>query len=145
MTASQSKWTRVGVIVVLLLIGAAYLIGFWPQYRKTSELQQQLAAERERVQTLQNTVAISKTRDLASVLYLELTRKNFGNAQRRATAMFDQIRSASSALPAGQARQALDQIQSRRDEIVAAIAKADPAVEAQVAGIVEQLHTLDQP
>jgi hypothetical protein len=88
---------------------------------------------------------LANARDLAGILYLELTRKNYGNAQPRATALFDHIQRVVSSVPEGENKNSLHQILGRRDEIVSAIAKADPVVEGEVGKIVEQLHGIQAP
>jgi len=145
MPAPQSNWIRFGVIAALLLIVAAFLAGFVPQYRKAAALEQQLAGERTQMESLRTRLGLAGARDFAGILYLELTRKNYGIAQPRASALFDHIRGVVSSLPEGESKNSLHQILGRRDEIVSAIAKADPAVEGEVGKILEQLHGLQAP
>ena len=61
------------IIVGLVLIGIVFLIGFFPQYVKVARLEEDLASCQLRGQ-------LSELRDLAALMYLEASQKNYGLA-----------------------------------------------------------------
>jgi hypothetical protein len=130
------------LIAAVALLLAAFLTGFVPQFQKASRLQDELRARDQRLQQLQREGEFAKARDLASLLYLELTRKNYGIAAEHAAGFFTQVRSIANGTSDPGLKNALDQMAGQRDEITANIAKADPAVETPVREILQRMHQL---
>ena len=115
----------------VLLIGAGimlltgFLAGFIPQFRTASGLRDELRNRDERIQTLERDAALSRVRDAANLMYLELTRRNYGIAAQHATRFFDQIRVLINDSPP-EARDALDRLLRQRDAVTAGIASRIP-------------------
>jgi hypothetical protein len=124
--------TRNLVIAGIVAVALAYLVGFVPQYRRASQLQIEL-------ETLERDARLSRARDLASLTYLEVTKKNFGTAAQSATELFNSLREAMGQTQDAGLRTELEAIGSQRDAVVAGLAKADPAVEPIVRDILERL------
>jgi hypothetical protein len=146
-TTENNKNTRTRnlLIAAAIMIVAAFLLGFVPQFRNASQLRDELRASGQRIEQLQREAGLSKARDLAGLLYLQLTRKNYGIAAQHATAFFDHIRALMNGTLSPESRSALENIANHRDAIVASIAKSDPAVEAQAGDILERTHRLTAP
>ena len=138
----KSSRTRNLILAAAVSLIAVFLLGFVPQLRKASRLQNQLQEREQRIGQLEREARLSKARDLASVLHLELTRKNYGTAAQHATAFFSHVRTMLNDAPDASLKSTLENIVGHRDSIVANIAKADPAVETQVRDILERVHQL---
>lgn len=134
-----------------LLIGAAvlciaaFLLGFIPQFRRASGFQDALHAREERIAQLERDVQLAKIRDTAGLLYLELTRSNYGVAAPQASALFDQLRQVAGNESYSSLRGEFEKILAQRDSVVANIAKSDPAAMVSVRDIVERLHQIASP
>ncbi len=134
------------LVAAAILAVAAFLSGFIPQYRKAYALQDQLAIREQRVGQLERQVLTAKAVELASLLYLEVTKKNYGIATQRATTFFDHVRlllSDANTTPALKAP--IEALAAQRDSLVAALAKPEPEVEAQARDILERTHKLTEP
>ena len=144
MTTTNKDVHRVrnlGIAAFVLFI-VAFLLGFVPQFQKAAGLQNDVRSRDERIASLEREANLSRGRELASHLYLELTRKNFGVAGQHATQFFNHIRQITNDAAYSALRGDLDTILTQRDLVTANIAKSDPAAEAQVREILERLHQM---
>jgi hypothetical protein len=123
----------------------AFLVGFVPQFLKAAELRKELQARDQRIEQFEREAKIATARDHASLLYLELTRKNYGIAGQHATQFFNHVRAMLNSTSDPAYKAALESAMSNRDAIVASIAKPDSAVEGQVRDILDRLHQLAAP
>lgn len=120
--------TRVLLVLGVVLIGGAYLAGFWPE-------RQRLAAARAEAQALQQRVAESEARvRLAEVLGTLLAvsdsvdAQNYGDAAARASAYFDRVTAEAQAATDPATRAVLEGARQTRDTVTAALARAEPTV-----------------
>ena len=143
METTKSQRLNVRVLIIgggiVLLIG--FLVGFVPQFRSASGLRNELYSRHERIRTLERDASLSRARDTASLVYLELTRRNYGIAAQHATGFFDQIRTMLSGAPP-EVRGALERLLSQRDAVTTGIAKSDPAVVGLMQNILDELYRL---
>jgi hypothetical protein len=136
--------TRTLIIVAGVLFLVGLLLGFVPQFRSASALREELKTRDQRVQQLERDVKLSRARNLAGLLYLELTRRNYGNAAQHAAGLFDQVRGMlNDSSP--DVRAGLDKILTQREAMMAAIAKSDGAAVDLAQQILDQLHRLPSP
>ncbi len=91
---------------------------------------------------MQQQATLSRLRDLASLLHLETTRKNYGIASQRASALFDLIRATTDNSPDASLKEGLARIQAQRDEVVSKLAKGDAGVEQDVRDLMDRLFQL---
>lgn len=120
------------VALVLGLIG--FLLGFIPEFRTASGLRDELRVRDQRIQQFEREAKLLRARVSASLVYLELTRRNYGIAAQQATDMFDQLRGLTSdASP--QTRPILEKVLSQKDALTTGIAKSDP----EAAGLAQQM------
>ena len=108
-------------LVVVIIVAVAFLSGLLIGYLKLRDANAEL--EKLRVEN-----QLSELRDRAAMIYLEAARQNYGLASEQAGLYFNQLQrlnEPTSVIPEEQ-RQALGQLLTRRDELVAALAKGDP-------------------
>ena len=91
-TSHKNTRTRTLLSVGAALLIAVFLLGFMPQFHRASGLREKLRAPEQRIEQLQRETKIAKTRHIASFLYLEPTRKNYGIAAQHAIASFSHVR-----------------------------------------------------
>ncbi|MEO8361932.1 MAG: hypothetical protein ABI672_18005 [Vicinamibacteria bacterium] len=130
---------RVGLLV-LVLLGSAYLAGYWPERQaltaseKTLELTRaslDRAEARNRLYGLQ-----SKLIDLLAAVEA----RNFGDAQARASVFFDAVRAEANQPDQSQGKAALERIGSGRDTLTVALTQNDPSALSLVQGAMTQLR-----
>jgi hypothetical protein len=122
--------TKMRVLLVLgaVLIGGAYLAGFWPE-------RQRLAAARAEIQALQQRVAASEARvRLGEVLGHLLAvadaidAQNYGDAAARASAYFERVTAEAQTATDPAVQAVLEGARQTRDTVTAALARAEPTV-----------------
>ena len=128
------------LILALVVVAGSFLLGFWPQYQRAEALEANFEKVRARTLELDGRLANAKARDAASLMLLEVTKKNFGVAGGHASDMFNRIRQLHDSSQQPETKTALAAILSRRDEVIGMLGKGDPAVEGPVREIVEQVH-----
>lgn len=132
--------TRNYLILGVILVIGAFLLGFLPQFQAKRDLEQQLTARTTEVEQLRWQLQMARARDLAGLVYLEVTKQNYGTANERASALFDQLRSMIESAPDAGVRQRLEELAGRRDAVTRNIATMDATVTQQIREIVEALH-----
>lgn len=128
---STMQWVGAGVVVVLI----AFLAGFVPQWLIAGELRHEKARVEARVDGYE-TLAI-----LGMAGY-EANRNNFASAAESATRFFDRLQRVAGATSDVDARQKLKELETRRDEITANLAAADPAVKQKLADMYAALFAV---
>jgi hypothetical protein len=104
------------------LVVVAFLVGFIPQSRKASQLQDELAQARTNVTSDELALSIGS-------VYLQASLKNYGLAGQASSGFFDRARTLSAEAANGSERQKfLQSALSQRDAVTAGLAKGDPAV-----------------
>lgn len=130
------------ILIAAILVVAGFLLGFVPQYLSKARTAQDLHARDQQIEQMQRQATLSRLRDLASLLYLEATRKNYGIASQRASALFDLIRATIDNNPDAAIKDGLASALAQRDEIVSKLAKPDPGVEKDVQDLMDRLFQL---
>jgi hypothetical protein len=117
----------IAVVTAVVLLAAAYLIGYWPQRS------QRLAAD-SRAETLQTALALAEARVRAGELLgrvltvVDLVeRQDYGHAIERSSVLFDGIRQEAAATPDSALRDGLNAALGKRDVVTSGLAKGNPA------------------
>jgi hypothetical protein len=108
-------------LVVGVLLIVAFLAGFLPSYSKGKRLENELREARQ-----ENSLA--QLRDLACLVYLQASQKDYGLAAGASTRFFDRTREVANQAPDSSVRKPLEDLLSLRDPITAESAKGDPGV-----------------
>ena len=109
------------VIVIAVVVVAAFLLGFLPQYVKAQHLESELHAA-------QQANAGGDLRDLIAQVYVQANQKNFGLAAETASRYFNRAREMASQSSNATAKSTLDGALTLRDKVTAQLAKGDSAV-----------------
>ena len=118
-----------GVIagVVVLVIGLAYVAGYWPEHRQRVALEADAAVLRERLADSEARVRMGRL--LGELLNIReaVGSLNYGNAQQLSSTFFDSVRAEASITPVAAFKTALEAVLQARDQVTAALARGDQA------------------
>jgi hypothetical protein len=130
------------VIVVGILLVAAFAGGFVPQYLKASRLGEEAQGLRDQLDRCQSEKKLSDFRSGAGVLYVEVARNNYSVAAEESTKFFTQLREFATQTPDAGLKSRLEDVLTLRDRITAGLAKADPAVAGEVQDLFLKLQKI---
>jgi hypothetical protein len=122
------SWKRIGAIVALVLIGAAFLVGFLPERRLRLAAEQQSRTAEERLAEAETRIRIGQLLGDALMLKEVTSRQNYGQAQTLSSGFFDRVRETAADTRANAYRDALTDLLAKRDTVTASLAKGDPTV-----------------
>jgi hypothetical protein len=119
---------RLGILVVVALIVAAYFIGFWPEHRSLLATQADLAMTRAQLAESQARVQLGQL--LGNLLELSdvVAARDYGRAASLSSAWFDRVRDEAQTVQDPDAKRVLRQILDTRDGITSALARSDADV-----------------
>jgi hypothetical protein len=107
------------------LVVAAFLLGFVPQYLKSRDLDNQLGALRQQLNSEREKSQMDQLALLCGYAYLETNLKNYGLASQYSTKFFDRVRAMTIQTP-DSARQAFLRVAlAQRDLVIGGLAKGD--------------------
>ncbi len=109
------------IIIGAIVLVAAFLLGFIPQFARARRLEGELRAARQ-------ASAGAELRDLAGLAYVQASQKNYGLAAGTSGRFFNRAREAAGQSANASGRKALEEILSSRDRITAELAKGDASV-----------------
>ena len=107
------------IIVVIILLIIVFLVGFVPQYIKVKRLENDLSVARQ-----EN--ALAQLRDLAGLVFVQASQKNYGLAAGTSKQFFSRTREVANRAPDASRRKALEDLLASQDKITAELAKGDP-------------------
>jgi hypothetical protein len=112
---------RKSFIVWLVLLVAAFLAGYVPEYVRASRLQATLDETTRQYDGLY-------LRDLAGQAYMQAVEKNYGLAARTAARYFDRVRQMQANTRAEQWKRTYGDLLGMRDKVMSQLDRGDPAV-----------------
>ena len=125
----------------LLLLG--FLGGFFPQYSRVSKTMQENQELRQQLVATQRSEAVNVFRNRAALLYTEVEMSNFSVASESASKFFTDLRAFANQSAEASFKQNLEDILSARDSIIGGLAKADPAVAAQIRELFLKMQNIE--
>lgn len=121
----RAKRVIAGVVVVV--IGLAYVGGYWPEHRRRVAIEADAAGLRQRLADSEARVRMGRL--LGEILNIReaVVWLNYGNAQQLSTSFFDGVRAEGSITPVAAFKTALEAVLQARDQVTAALARGDQA------------------
>lgn len=116
--------------IAMLIVG--FLAGFAPEYSKVTRANQEAQVLKDQLDACKRAEAIGSFRNRAALLYVDASRNNFSVAGEKASKDFTALRAFANQTSDANLKQALEDVLSSRDSIIAGLAKADPAVAATI-------------
>jgi len=139
---TTTKATRKGTwtLIVLILIAAAFLGGWIPEWLAARRAAQEAASARVGVAQLESQRDLARLEGKLGLVMYEANRNNFADASTRATDFFNGLTAAlqKPAAAAVSKEAELRSILARRDDIGADLARADQAVKQKLADMYVQ-------
>ncbi len=117
---------RAGVIAGIILIGAAYVVGFWPQHKRVQQTERQLEDVTVQLNQAQTQLRLYGLQHRLLELIAKTSAKVYGAASALSTRFFDRVRAEETSQTDLRVKTALESILSQRDAVTAALAKGDP-------------------
>jgi len=118
-----------------VLVLAAFLAGFIPQYGKARDLGSQLDALRQQLNSERGKSQMDEIALLCGYVYLETNLRNYGLASQYSTTFFDRVRAMTIQAP-DSGRQAFRKAAlAQRDRITGGLAKGDSGTVSAVQGL----------
>jgi hypothetical protein len=111
--------------VILVVVAAAFLAGFWPERQRRTELEAENAFLQAQVANLEDRVRLGQLHGELLNVIDAVADMNYGQAQMLSSALFNNIRAEASRTQNPEFRAALDAILALRDQITGALAKGD--------------------
>jgi hypothetical protein len=132
---------RIAIVAGLILLGAVYLAGYWPEHQQNRALEARVAALQEQLSRTRADLHVARLLGEALNLGQLVSRQDYGEAQAASTRFFDGVRNEAAASPDVRVKDALNATLELRDSVTASLTKADPAVAATLGQIQDRLRT----
>jgi hypothetical protein len=117
---------RAVIITGVILIGIAYVLGFWPQYQKVQMSRQQLEQVNAELAGAQARNGLYRLQHELLAVVRQTNQKNYGQASTLSTKFFDSVRDELPRQSDSKVKTALQSILQQRDTVTSALAKGDP-------------------
>jgi hypothetical protein len=118
---------RVHATVWLILFAGGFLLGFVPEYLKNRDLRSQLEAPQKTIDGLRAQLQMSELRDQASLMWIELSRQNYGLARDYAAQYYSKLNDMIDSAQDPGLKKSLQDLAATRDSVTADLAAANPS------------------
>lgn len=132
---------KAGVAGGAILVIAAFLLGFIPQYRKAASLNDELTAAQQQLNAEREKSQMEKAGLLIGYIYLETNLKNYGLAGQAAPKFFDELQATANRTSNPSWQALIPAAVAKRDPVISGLAKGDAATLAAVQDLFQR--TLD--
>jgi hypothetical protein len=122
------KRVLIGAAVVLIVILGAYLAGYWPERARRIALETEVTTLRGQLNEAEARVRMAQLLGELVNIVEATSAQNYGQAQGLASKFFDGARAEAARTPVPSFKAALERILQNRDQVTAALTRADPAV-----------------
>lgn len=133
---------KVLAMVALVLLGAAYLGGYWPQHQQLRAAQDNAAQAQQQLASVQVVARICRLENNLLNLLGQTENQNYGDARSLSQAFFDNLRHEADRDQNTPFKADLEGILAQRDAITAGLTKADPATATALRQILAQMQQL---
>lgn len=119
---------RALLIAAVVVVGLAYVAGYWPQHQQLTDARGQLSETQTRLATAEARIRLGEVLGHLLALSDAVAAKNYGQAATLSSSFFDTVRSEASRTTQPEVTAALQDILNARDRVTTAIAGTDPAL-----------------
>ncbi len=122
MTMRRFAWSA-----ILVVIGAAYVAGYWPERARRVVLEAENASLRTQLEDAETRVRVARV--LGELIHVSeaVAVMNYGQAQTLSSAFFDRVLNEAGRTTDTDLRTTLDAILQNRDAVTGALDRGDPA------------------
>jgi len=125
---------KIRLLLWVLIIGFAYMLGYWPQHQELTALQNENGQLRTQLASAQAAGRVARLENELLQLIEQTETRNYGEAQKLSNTYFDDVRKEIDRDRGAAYSGKLEAILTRRDAVTAGLARA----EAPTAGILRQ-------
>ena len=117
---------RYFAVLVIVLAGLAFLVGYWPEHHRRQALEQQVTTLQIQLAEAQAQVRLGGL--LGQLLATEdaVSAQDYGRAQALSSRFFDTVRAEAARTAGGGVKDALEKVIGMRDPVTASLTRADP-------------------
>jgi hypothetical protein len=117
---------RIFVILVIVLAGLAYLVGYWPEHQRRQALEGQVTSLQVQLAEAQARVRLGDLLGQLLAAKDAVSAQNYGQAQALSSKFFDAVRSEATRTAPGTFKDALEKVVPLRDPVTASLTRGDP-------------------
>jgi hypothetical protein len=131
---------RMAIALGVVLVGVAFLAGYWPEHRRNQALNVRVAALDQQLAAARAELGVNRL--LGELLNLTqlVSQQDYGQAQAMSSRFFDGVRAEAAANSEARFRDALRAILQLRDSVTAGLTRADPTTIAALGEIQHRLR-----
>lgn len=133
---------KIGLLVVLILIIAAYVIGYWPEHKELAATQQLNEAVKKQLASAEAVGRLARLENELLVLIEQTESQNYGEAQKQSAVFFDDVRKEIDMDKSAPYAAKLEAILARRDAVTAGLAKAEAPTVAPLKQSLSEMREL---
>jgi hypothetical protein len=132
------------VIAILVLLGAAYLAGYWPQHKQLRAAEQSSAQAQEQLASVQAVARVCRLENDLLALIGQTENQNYGEARNLSNVFFDDVRKEADRPQNAAFKSDLEAVLAQRDAITAGLARTDSATTTTLRQVLVQMQQLMQ-
>jgi type II secretory pathway pseudopilin PulG len=133
---------KIVAVVILILLAAAYVGGYWPQHRQLRAAQQSAAQAQEELSGAQTVARVCHLENDLLALIGQTENQNYGNARNLSNAFFDEMRREADRDQNTPYKGDLENILGQRDTVTAGLARADASTPTALRQLLAQMQQL---
>jgi hypothetical protein len=134
-----TKWK---VIAAFVVITAAFLAGFVPQFLEKRRVTAELQDVRTRLSTAQKQMAIDEVRNLAGLILLHASHHNYGTAREYSTQYFNKLRELADQSESATLKSSASELLQSRDSITSGLAQGTSSVVSELQVLLAATYSL---
>jgi len=131
-------------IAVLILLGAAYVAGYWPQHKRVLAAEETSAQAQQQLANVQAVARVCRLENDLLVLLGQTENQNYGEARNLSNVFFDDVRKEADRPQNAAFKSDLEAILAQRDAVTAGLARTDSATTTTLRQILVQMQQLMQ-
>ncbi|HUK24054.1 MAG TPA: hypothetical protein VLV49_05700 [Terriglobales bacterium] len=135
---------RILLILVVILLGAVFLAGYWPQHKLLLAAQDSNAQIQQQLTNVQAVARVCRLENNLLALLGQTESQNYGEARNLSNAFFDSVRQEADRPQNAAFKSDLENILSQRDPVTAGLARTDATTVTTLRQILSQLQQLMQ-
>jgi hypothetical protein len=132
------------LLIVLILLIAVYIAGYWPQHQQVEQLQHNAGQLQQQLSTAQSAARLCQLENESLDLLDQAKAQNYGDAQKLAGKFFNDLQAEVSRSPNAPYTQTLLSILASRDAVVASLARADASTVTILQQNMDQIRQIAQ-
>lgn len=133
------------LFLVIVLMALSFGGGFWWEHSRTGSAQSKLDSASAQLAKANDDLRLCRLQDELLTLVEDTANKNYGDAAAASTRFFNQLNAEISQASQPAVKSAMQSILAQRDQVTAAVAKADPASHDTFVQMSAALHQAIQP